>query len=173
MAGEGGQITRIMRANTTLPPKPLALAAIVLAMAAFHACSTRKAASAAVAPTQEEVEIRVTEPLETSELALMMRQMTLFTDSTRTRLMKGGELLPYPGFFKGLKNAEPTPGMVEQATFDPYADAWLYHLDALYAAKPAERAEVFNTLVQTCAACHGHMCPGPLVRIKKLKLPEE
>ncbi len=119
------------------------------------------------------MQIVVPEPLETSELALMMREMTLFTDSTRSRLQQGRDLLPFPSSFKGLKTAEPTPGMVERSTFNPYADAWLYHLDALYAAKPAGRAEVFNTLVQTCAACHGQMCPGPLVRINKLKLPEQ
>src|SRR5690606_34424576 len=104
-------------------------------------------------------------------MARMMRDMAAFTDSTRARLLGGDSLPDFPEAFRKLREQEPTPGMVDHRQFDPYAMAWLVHLDRLYAAPPAERPEVFNTLVATCAACHGNMCPGPLVRINKMKLP--
>lgn len=165
-----------------------ALTAFFLSLLVLMACSSRRVEPAAAAPPPapappatvttpappvEQVEIVKGEPPATSELALMMRAMADFTDSTRARVVAGRELLPFPVQFNGLRTAEATPGMVESYTFDPYAKAWQHHLNGLYQAEPAERAGVFNSLVGTCAACHGHMCPGPLVRINKMGLPQE
>lgn len=137
------------------------------------ACTSRKPeAVAEAAPPTETVRIVKGDPPATSQLALLMRKMTAFTDSTGRRLATSEGLLPYPDRFKELMTAEATPGMVERRTFDPFAQAWLNQLDALYAAPVPEQTGVFNTLVQTCAACHSQMCPGPLVRIKKLSIPE-
>ncbi|MBP8822861.1 MAG: hypothetical protein KBH07_04395 [Flavobacteriales bacterium] len=162
--------------------------AFSLILLVLLACSSRRAGPAVTAATQEpvptetvappaappreQVEIVKGNPLATSELALMMRAMADFTDTTRKRLAAGGELLPFPTQFNNLRTAEATPGMVDRSTFDPYAQAWQYHLNALYQAPEAERVGVFNALVGTCAACHGHMCPGPLVRINKMGLPQ-
>lgn len=165
-----------------------ALAAFFFSLLVLLACSGRKttttatpaeapappaASTPAAAPPTPQVEIVKGEPPATSELALMMRAMADFTDSTRKRIVAGHELLPFPAEFNDLRTAEATPGMVDRNTFDPYAQAWQYHLNALYEAGPAERAGIFNSLVGTCAACHGHMCPGPLVRINKMGLPQE
>ncbi len=173
----------------------LAMAALGLLLVLMHACSSRQpeataAVAAAIAekhpepvytppappvpepPPAPEVRIVKGEPPATSPMALMMRQMAAFTDSTRVRLVAGGGLLPFPEHFRKLREQEPTPNMVDHKTFDPYAQAWLVHLDRLYTVPAKERTGVFNTLVATCAACHTNMCPGPLVRINKLKLPE-
>lgn len=164
-----------MLQNRSFPFRTLACLALAAILAVLHACSARKAevAVAEPAPAAQPVQILVGDPPETSELAMMMRGMVIFTDSTGKRLSAGGELLPFPVQFRALRTAEATPGMVDHKTFDPYAQAWLYHLDQLYTVPAAERTGVFNTLVQTCAACHTTMCPGPLVRINKMKLPEQ
>lgn len=158
-----------------LSRKAMAYAAVSALLLLMYACSARKAEvpveEAEPAPSQ--VQIVVGDPPATSELAMMMREMVLFTDSTGKLLAAGGDLLPFPEQFRGIRTAEPTPNMVDEKTFDPYAQAWLFHLEKLYTVPTAERAGVFNTLVQTCAACHTTMCPGPLVRINKMKLPEE
>jgi hypothetical protein len=108
-----------------------------------------------------------------SELAQMMRDMAAFADSTKAHLDRKEELLPYPEPFKNMILAESTPGMVDHATFDPFALAWLRQLDSLYAAPAARRDEAYNGLIQHCAVCHGTVCPGPLVRIKKMYKPIE
>lgn len=105
-----------------------------------------------------------------SDLARMMRDMTAFADSTNARLQAGRDLPPYPAAFKGMLTATPTPGMVDHRTFDPFAFAFLHQLDSLYSTPVEHRAEVFNAVVAGCAACHGQVCPGPLVRINKLYL---
>lgn len=106
-----------------------------------------------------------------SALAQLMRDMTAFADSTKEHLLRGEELLPYPAGFKDMVTAEPTPGMVDHRTFDPFAFSYLHQLDSLYKVVPAQRQQAFDELIQYCAACHGQVCPGPLVRIKKLRMP--
>lgn len=164
-----------MHKPSSITVKASVLAGMAVLMLAMHACSARKAEVAvAEAPPMiaEPVRILVGEPPKTSELAMMMREMVIFTDSTGKRLLADQDLLPFPESFLGLRTAEPTPNMVDEKNFDPYAQAWLFHLNKLYTVPTAERIGVFNTLVQTCAACHTTMCPGPLVRINKMKLPE-
>jgi hypothetical protein len=106
-----------------------------------------------------------------SPLAQLMRDMTAFADSTKQHLLRGEDLLPYPESFKTMTTAEPTPGMVDHRTFDPFAFSYLHQLDSLYKVVPAQRQQAYDELVQYCVACHGQVCPGPLVRIKKLRMP--
>jgi len=106
-----------------------------------------------------------------SPLAQLMRDMTAFADSTKQRLLRGEDLLPYPASFKEMITAESTPGMVDHRTFDPFAFSYLNQLDSLYKVVPAQREQAFDELIQYCTACHGQVCPGPLVRIKKLRMP--
>ena len=153
------------------PPSPRLLAVAVVSLL-LCACSSRMPETAPPAAPAAVRYVPGAEP-EPSPLARLMRGMTTFTDSTGKRLSKGDELLAFPSDFKDLLTAEPTPGMVDRRTFDPYAQAWLHQLDSLYTTAPANRTEVYNALVGTCAACHGNMCPGPLSRIKKLSIPEE
>lgn len=109
-----------------------------------------------------------------SELALLMREMAVFMDSTRAHVVKGQDRLPYPEQFKKMRTATPTEGMVDHAVYDPFADHFLSSLDGFYKAKKKNRAQAYNALVQACANCHMQVCPGPLVRIKKMyvQLPE-
>jgi hypothetical protein len=106
-----------------------------------------------------------------SPLAHLMREMTAFADSTGKRLSKDEGLLPFPGNFKDIMTAGSTPGMVDHRTFDPFAFDWLHQLDSLYNTPAVHRSEVFNGLVQRCTNCHGEVCPGPLDRIRKLRIP--
>ena len=108
-----------------------------------------------------------------SELALLMREMTAFTDSTRLRLGRSEDLLPYPAHFDRMHTAIPTDGKldIDRATFDAFADHYLAQLKDLYDAPKTDRQQVFNGTVQACATCHATACPGPLVRIKKLYVP--
>ncbi|HEY0977762.1 MAG TPA: hypothetical protein VGE21_09850 [Flavobacteriales bacterium] len=103
-----------------------------------------------------------------SPLAQLMRDMTAFADTTKQRIAEGRDLPPYPTHFKDMLTAEPTPGMVDHLVYDPFAFAYLHSIDSLYKAPVAARAEVYNAVVAGCANCHGQVCPGPLVRIKKL-----
>ncbi len=106
-----------------------------------------------------------------SELALLMRNMASFMDTAKSHTVRGIDRPPYPEQFKKMKTATPTEGMVEHAVFDPFADFFLTTLDSYYKAKKKDRVQRYNALVQACANCHMQVCPGPLVRIKKMYVP--
>ena len=36
-----------------------------------------------------------------------------------------------------------------------------------------DRTKTFNAMVNSCAACHGSACPGPLVKINKMYSEEK
>ena len=108
-----------------------------------------------------------------SELALLMRQMVLFSDSTKSRLQRGADLLPYPSTFTAIHTATPTDGKIDmdRATYDAFADHYLAQVKALYDAQPADRQRVFNGSLNGCANCHTVVCPGPMMKIKKMYVP--
>jgi hypothetical protein len=146
---------------------PLAILSVIV----LWACG-----SGSTAPSQEPRKNAGTSPVPKTEhyvspLAQLMRDMTAFADSTKQHLLRNEELLPFPAAFKDMLTAEPTPGMVDHRTFDPFAFSYLHQLDSLYKVVPTQRQQAFDELVQYCAACHGQVCPGPLVRINKLRLP--
>lgn len=107
-----------------------------------------------------------------SPLAQLMRDMTAFADSTKQRLLRGEDLPPYPADFKTMLTVESTPGMVDHRTYDPFAFSYLHQLDSLYKVPAHQRQQAYDELIQYCTACHGQVCPGPLVRIKKLRMPD-
>ena len=150
----------------------IAIMSIAATLIFVLACSSNRRAETPTARSLPEARIVKGGSPSTSELARLMRDMTAFADTTGKRLRGGGELPPFPEQFKKLKTAEPTPSMVDRRIFDPYAEAWLHQLDLLYTASKSDRTEVFNDMIMACSGCHGQMCPGPLVRIKKLNITE-
>jgi len=148
----------------------VALIAVVGALT-FTGCGDGPAPAATEEKSSTQPSIAELEDHKVSPLAQLMRDMTTFADSTKQRLLRGEELLPYPATFKDMVTVESTPGMVDHRTFDPFAFSYLRQLDSLYKVVPGQRQQAFDELIQYCTACHGQVCPGPLVRIKKLRMP--
>ncbi|MCB0794850.1 MAG: hypothetical protein KDB88_08945 [Flavobacteriales bacterium] len=107
-----------------------------------------------------------------SELALLMRAMTAFSDSTRMRLSEGRSLPEKPDL-SGLFSATPTDGELEmdRDLFERFAQNYLDQVENLYAASGGDQVRLFNGTVNACSACHQVSCPGPLMKIRKLYLP--
>lgn len=108
-----------------------------------------------------------------SELALLMREMVIFSDSTKARLQRGADLLPYPTQFDKMHTATPTGGKLDmdQATYTAFADHYIGQVKALYDAPKADRDRIFNGTLNGCANCHTVTCPGPMQKIKKMYVP--
>lgn len=115
---------------------------------------------------------QVINPNGDSELALLMRAM--FEDGQRMRrdIMEGRkpEILKE---FKEIHTAEATePEKAASEAYQLYADAYLNSLNMLEKAEMDELHDSYRAMVESCMNCHRAMCPGPIVKIKKLKLPE-
>jgi cytochrome c553 len=134
---------------------------LILALIAFVACSLQVADGPAT-DAQE-----LTPP---SELALLMRRMAAHADSVKAGLARGDKSLPpYPKEIAKLLTATPTKDMhIDPITFPTFGKDYQAKVAALYKAKPQQRAQAYNAVVQACANCHGSHCPGPLMRIRKM-----
>ena len=108
-----------------------------------------------------------------SELALLMREMVIFSDTTKARIQRGADLPPFPAHFTRMHTATPTGGKLDMdpATYTAFADHYITQVRALYDAKATDREKIFNGTLNGCANCHTVTCPGPMQKIKKLYVP--
>jgi hypothetical protein len=89
-------------------------------------------------------------------------------------LLEAGEV-PDSSFIamhRSMHTAIPTNPKVKGEVFEAYVAAYLGSLEHLVAPGNFTRTH-FNSLVETCIACHSTYCTGPIPVIKKLHLPEE
>ena len=143
--------------------KAFVLAVILLGIA----CSQSPEAKAPAEDAGKELD-----EYKASPLATLMRKMDADLQVTRSALMNGTAIPDSIDFNYGaLLTAEPTDPEVRGELFDNMAKAFLFSIGDLKNASPEEQHKVFNQSVNGCINCHGQLCPGPLVRIRKLPIP--
>ena len=108
-------------------------------------------------------------PNGSSELALLMREMTTYTQSLGETIRKDS-LIPFPVHFKAIHTAIPTDSTVKGDIFTGHADLYLNALDILYKGEKQERIENYNNLITSCISCHENFCRGPIKRITKMRI---
>jgi hypothetical protein len=107
-----------------------------------------------------------------SELALLMRDM--FDDGMRMKgQIENGDKLEVLAKFEKIHTAQATePEKAASKKYKRYADVYLELLEQLKVSSEEDTRILFQGLVESCMNCHRAMCPGPMVRIKKLYLKE-
>ena len=105
-----------------------------------------------------------------SELALLMREMFDNSLEAKKRLEANKSIDAIESFdhMKVVKATEP-----EKANSDLFkvmADSYLAAVDDMNKAPDSHKK--FNTMVDNCMGCHKAMCPGPMVKIKRLYLDD-
>lgn len=107
-----------------------------------------------------------------SELALLMRSM--FDESMAAKkLIQEGK--PAPNFseeFVAIHTAKETDPNVRTEEFRSLSEFFLKQVAVLEKAGPEERISAHNNMVASCLACHAEYCPGPMLKIKKLRIKE-
>ena len=105
-----------------------------------------------------------------SELALLMRDM--FEDGMKTKeKIKNGEIPELVLDFEKIHTAEATE--TEKAASPEYKVHALSYLQAVKALKNANKDNLeksYTDMIDACMNCHKVLCPGPIVRIKKMYL---
>ncbi len=107
-------------------------------------------------------------PNESSELALLMREMETEAIAMREAINKGQELKDVRKRFEAILTAKSTEASMKTPAFQAMANSYLKSLDKVYQTPQAERLAQYNIMINDCMNCHKTNCPGPLVRIKKL-----
>ena len=126
-------------------------------------CEDIDSNSSQIAPTQSN-------PNGDSELALLMREM--FEDGMRIKQqIERGEKPEFLKKFEAIHTAEATePEKAASDTYKHFGDAYLKALESLQNANSDELFDAYQGMVTSCMSCHQALCPGPMVRIKKLYL---
>ena len=136
---------------------------VLLLMLLIFACSDVDQSNSDLPPIQPN-------PNGDSELALLMREM--FDDGMRMKeQIENGDKLEVLAKFEKIHTAQATePDKAASKKYKLYADAYLNMLEQLKASSKEDTEILFQGLVESCMNCHRAMCPGPMVRIKKLYL---
>jgi hypothetical protein len=104
-----------------------------------------------------------------SELALLMRDMYDEALSVKKQI-KNGEDIEITLNHEDILTAHATePEKANSAEFKAFAKSYLQTIENIKLSSPEERLDHYNSMVTNCIACHQTLCPGPLVRINKLK----
>jgi len=101
-----------------------------------------------------------------SEMAIAMREMTHQILNTKVSF-QSDQVKPLN--FKPFKDKQFTEEKFDTEWFDPLADLLIEQASTF---DQDLSVESYNLVVQSCQACHEHACPGPLVQIEQLFIPE-
>ena len=110
-------------------------------------------------------------PNKDSELTLLMRKMYDDADSIKQSIKSDSGTIT-DDFIKELEEvhtAVPSDPKLSNPTFTAFNNLIITEAKELQ-ANEENRAEGFNKLVNRCIDCHKTFCPGPIPRLKKLKI---
>lgn len=114
---------------------------------------------------------RVLEMVKTSELATLMRLMEEEMKSAKISIEGGFSFHDSLTFaYDNIHTALPTEDNMKSEKFDGFANAYLKQLEIFRNSKGKEQGENYNLLVTSCLNCHAVHCPGPVAKIKELRI---
>ena len=105
-----------------------------------------------------------------SELALLMRQMYDDGMLAKQDIIDGKKISIVIDHAKMLTAKATEPEKAGSNLYKAFASSYLELAEQLNDPNNPNRVETYSNLINTCTACHKEMCPGPLVKIKKMVL---
>lgn len=122
------------------------------------------------AETYQNIE-KVNNPNKDSELTLLMRKMYDEADSIKASIKAGrGNITEvFIAELEYVHKAIPSDPKLSNPTFTAFNELIITEAKTLQST-PDSKVEGFNNLVNRCIDCHKTFCPGPIPRIKKLKI---
>lgn len=107
-----------------------------------------------------------------SELSLLMRKMHDAAKDLKKNLSDTTMRMEYKELFEEIQTAQASDLELKENNFDAFAYAWQESWKDFLAEKDHPK-EAFNRMVDQCLNCHNNRCPGPMRRIKRLKIEDE
>ena len=135
----------------------------------FFACNSDNVNVVEEKECQTKVEI--INPNGDSELALLMRKMYLDADAVKQLIVnkEGGISDKFIAELEKVHTANPTDKNIKTPEFKAFNELLILQAKSLKNSTK-NKVEDFNILVNRCIDCHQSFCPGPIKRIKKLKI---
>tara|TARA_B100000497_G_C7677919_1_gene409798 strand:+ start:180 stop:590 length:411 start_codon:yes stop_codon:yes gene_type:complete len=111
--------------------------------------------------------ITVIDPNNTSEMALLMREMFSELEGIKEKIQKGEDISSEQLDFELIHNQTPTDEGFLKEGIKSRSNAYAYSVN-FFNEEP--NSKNFSSIVNNCMSCHTMMCPGPLERIDNLIL---
>lgn len=108
-------------------------------------------------------------PNKDSELAILMRDLTLNVELMKDQIQEGlsPEILVK---LEELHTAIPTDSNLRSnEVYTELTNSFIESIESLEETKE-QKIEKYNTMLQTCIQCHKYVCPGPIKKIRKLRI---
>ena len=153
-----------MHMNKVLP----IFISLIFTFIILQAC---KDAPEKVVETEKTVVKRPINPNGDSELALLMREMFADVERIKEQVQNGEAVTVKVNHEKILSAHATEPAKAASAEFKTWGTAYLKGIETLINSSPENAEFAYTSLISSCMNCHQAFCPGPIVRIKKLKLP--
>ena len=136
----------------------------IITLIAFFSCE--KAEKKQEVKTNKKEELIMYEP---SEMTVLMRDMILYQKEVKKKIQNNEIPKALPEKYFGMHEAELSQDFERDDSFKNFTKAFFANANKVSSAKtPEEVKNNFNTMVNTCIACHETTCHGPIVRIEKL-----
>jgi CRISPR/Cas system CSM-associated protein Csm2 small subunit len=142
---------------------------LLICISIFFACTQASKEEKNVAAPKKEVKAPLN-PNGDSELALLMRGMYEEAERIKKQVKQGEEVTVELDHMKILSAHATEPEKAASAEFKGFAKLYLARLEELKTADGEAKEVVYKSLVESCMSCHQVLCPGPMVRIKKLRI---
>jgi len=108
-----------------------------------------------------------------SELALLMREMHTDGMKTKQQLLEG-KTPDISVKYEKLFTAKATePAKVATPEYTAYATIYETAVKNFLERRGNNQVEAYTTMVDACMNCHQQICPGPMVKIKRMYLSEK
>jgi len=103
-----------------------------------------------------------------TELAILMREMYDEAEKIKNDIAAGKEVKFNLKHHEILTAESTMPEKAASPEYKSYAEIYLNAIEQMK-NKPVDPEAAFQNMVASCTACHQSLCPGPLVKIKKLR----
>jgi len=143
---------------------------LIILLAAMYSSDCYGQQSEVMKSSSEQNSVTPLNPNGDSELALLMRSM--YDDGMEMKsAIKNGEAPKSHIDISQLYTSEPSVrGKVDSPEYQAFALAYEAAFVGLGKAQVDKKEHAYKALVNSCIACHKSVCPGPIVRIEKMKL---
>ena len=103
-----------------------------------------------------------------SEMALLMEQMFTENEQLKVKILSGEDLGEFNSEYLKIHSAILTKPSDRNEVFTSFSKAFLSSQESIFQSDSIPVKEKFNTMVQTCIACHQTNCIDVIPRIEKL-----
>ena len=119
--------------------------------------------------SKKQVSQTIIDPNDTSEMALLMREMFLQLEMVKNKILLGEDISKEQFDFELIHKQTPTDESFLKDGLESMSTAYAYSVNS-FNKEPSSKA--FSTIVNSCMSCHTMLCPGPLERIDNLLIEE-